>query len=349
MKGRELGPGLEFDLIRRFLEGSAAPGAEVVIGPGDDCAVIEAGRLALTADLSLEGVHFRRDWLAPEEIGYRATAASLSDLAAMAAAPVGVLASLAVTVDDLDGYAERLMAGVLEAVEEFGGTLLGGDLVRTPGPVTIDIVALGRADRPVLRSGASPGDEIWVTGTLGGAAAAVEAWLAGAEPGPEARLAYARPRPRIEEARWLAERGAVTALLDISDGIAGDLRHLATASEIALLIDPVAVPVHPAAAATEHGLRLALQGGEDYELCFASPAGVAGPLAEAFEERFGVGLHRIGEVVAPAAAGGDDVARSERAGESRAPGLAAGTVAVRNPDGTIEPLEGEGFMHFHRG
>ncbi len=329
MRAGNLGPGLEFDLIRRFLERSAAPGPEVVVGPGDDCAVIDAPRVTISVDLSLEGVHFRRDWLAPEEIGYRATAASLSDLAAMAAAPIGVLASLAVPAADLPETAVRIMAGVREAVEGCGGTLLGGDLVRSTGPIVLDIVALGSAPHPVPRSGARPGDELWVTGELGGAAAAVAAWLAGGEPDPEARRAYARPQPRLREARWLAEHGALHALLDISDGIAGDLRHLAAASEVGIVIDEARVPVHPAAARTGRGLELALTGGEDYELCFAAPGGVVESLAAEFVDTFGLALYRIGEVVEAGTEG-------ER-----------GAVRLRRTDGAVERLESGGFEHFH--
>jgi thiamine-monophosphate kinase len=334
VKGEALGPGLEFDLIRRFLERSAAPGPEVLVGPGDDCAVIAAPRVAISVDLSMEGVHFRRDWLMPAEIGYRATAAALSDLAAMAAAPIGVLASLAVPPADLPETAVRIMDGVREAVEGCGGALLGGDLVRSTGPLVLDIVALGSAARPALRSGALPGDEVWVTGELGGAAAAVTAWLGGGEPEPAARLAYARPRPRIHEASWLAEEGLLHALLDISDGIAGDLRHLAAASEVALLVDEQRIPVHPAAARTGDGLGLALTGGEDYELCFAAPAGAVESLVPRFVARFGLALTRIGEVLE----GGTPLEDGAVA--------QSGAVFLRRASGAIERLESSGFDHF---
>jgi thiamine-monophosphate kinase len=318
-----LGPGLEFDLIRRFLERSAAPGPEVVLGPGDDCALIASPRIAISVDLSMEGVHFRREWLAPEELGYRATAAALSDLAAMAAEPIGVLASLAVPQADLPDFAVRIMAGVREAVEGCGGTLIGGDLVRSTGQIVLDIVALGGAESPILRSGAEPGDTVWVSGELGAAAAAVVAWTGGGEPDPEARRAFARPEPRIAEARWLASQGALHALLDISDGIAGDLRHIAAASGVGLVIDETMIPVHPAAARTSEGLRLALSGGEDYELCFTAPAGRVERIVTEFADKFGVALHRIGEVVE---------------GEE---------VWLRRADGTVEQLLSSGFEHFH--
>lgn len=323
-----LGPGREFDLIRRFLEGGAVPGAEVVVGPGDDCAVFAAPRTAISVDLAMEGVHFRREWLAPEEIGYRATAASLSDLAAMAASPIGVLASLAAPPGETADFVVRVMTGVREAVEGCGGTLLGGDLVRSVGPLVLDVIALGSSPDPVLRSGARPGDEIWVTGELGGAAAAVAAWLAGKEPDPEARRAFARPEPRLREALWLAERGAMHALLDLSDGLAGDIRHLASASGVDVVLEEARVPVAPAAARAGEGLALALSGGEDYELCFAAPPGIMETLVPEFHVAFAVALHRIGEVVPAGAA------------------TQGGEVSLRREDGSIERLESGGFQHF---
>ena len=333
VKQEPLGPGIEFDLIRRFLAGGAPPGPAVELGAGDDCAVVAAPRIALSVDLSLEGVHFRREWLAPEEIGYRAAMAALSDLAAMAAAPIGVLAALGVPSGDLPETAAAIMAGVRRAVEECGGALLGGDLVRSLGGVVLDIVALGSAEGVVRRAGAVPGDELWVTGELGGAAAAVRAWLAGEEPSSAAREAFARPRARIAEARWLAEAGVLHAMLDLSDGLAGDLQHLAAASGVALVVEEAAVPVHGAAAATGVGLELALSGGEDYELCFAAPAGVVEGMIEGFAAEFGVRLHRVGSVVA----GGGEV------GGVR---LEVGQVGFLRRDGRVELLQSSGFQHF---
>lgn len=326
MKTTPLGPGREFDLIRRFLAdaGPDAPGVE--LGPGDDCALFSADRVAISSDLSLEGVHFRRDWIGPEEIGYRAAAAALSDLAAMAARPIGILSSVAVPAGDLPDYAVSLSVGMREAAAEVGASVLGGDVARSPGPIVLDVTVVGEATRPVLRSGARVGDAVWVTGRLGGAAAAVRAWLDGEEPDPKAREAYARPRPRTREARWLAERGVPSAMLDLSDGLAGDLAHLAAASNVGILLEPERVPVHPAAregtASEDDALRLALGGGEDYELCFAAPPGAVEEIRTMFEESFAVPLSRVGEVVS---------------GEG---------VRVRRPDGTIEPVSIEGFRHF---
>lgn len=323
-----LGPGLEFDLIRRFLERSRTSGPHVLAGPGDDCAIITGGRIAVSADLSIEGVHFRRDWIDPEEIGYRAAAAALSDLAAMAAAPIGILTSLGIPESDVPDVAVRVMDGVREAADLMDAALLGGDVARSPGPLLIDVVVLGNTEHPVLRSGARPGDELWVTGVLGGAAAAVASWTAGETPEPSARAAFVRPKPRTREARWLAERGAMHALLDISDGLAGDAGHLATASGVKVVLDAESIPVHPAARRMDErddpgsGLHLALTGGEDYELCFAAPAGAVDKYKEEFETTFDLQIHKVGTI-----------------------GAGHG-VWLRREDGTVEPLTEGAFRHF---
>src|SRR5688572_11312552 len=147
-----LGPGPEFDLIRRFLPGATKPRPDVLVGPGDDCAVVMGEGIALSCDMSVEGVHFRRDWLTPYQIGYRAAAAALSDLAAVAARPIGALVSLSIPQEDAGEFAVELMRGAREVIESFGGVLLGGDTTRSPSGVTIDVCVVGEARDPVLRS-----------------------------------------------------------------------------------------------------------------------------------------------------------------------------------------------------
>lgn len=302
-----MAPGAEFDLIRRFLPRAAlARRADVRVGPGDDCAVVAGQGIALSSDMSVEGVHFRRDWLSEREIGYRAAAASLSDLAAVAARPIGVLVSLAVPKADAGAPAVRLMEGVRRAAESVGAALLGGDLTRSPGPWVVDVTVVGEAASPVLRSDARHGEEVWVTGELGGAGAFVAAKLAGRKAPPGSRGRFASPVPRVREALWLAERGLPSAMIDVSDGLAGDAAHLAAASGVAVLLVPQLLPVHPAArrrgAPRYEALRLALAGGEDYELCFTAPAGRVEPQVNAFERTFGVRLSCVGRI-----GGGDGV------------------------------------------
>jgi thiamine-monophosphate kinase len=290
-----LGPGAEFDLIRLFFEEAPPLPPEVLVGPGDDAAVLEGGWV-ITTDMSVEEVHFRRAWLTDREIGYRAGAAALSDLAAMGARPVAVLASLAAPADERAAL-EELHRGLREVAAEAGASVIGGDVSSSPGPLAIDVVALGRARRPLLRDGARPGDEVWVTGRLGGAAAAVLAWKEGREPSPRLRDAFARPRPRIREAMALAGLDGVHSLVDLSDGLAGDAGHLAAASGVRITLEEACVPVEEAAVAAygrSRALELALHGGEDYELCLVCRAGTVS--AGALGGGAGPELTKVGRV-----------------------------------------------------
>ncbi len=298
-----LGPGAEFDLIRFFQAAGPPPGAEVLVGSGDDCAVLESGWVVST-DAFLEDVHFRRGWISFDEAGYRAVTAALSDVAAMAARPVGVLVALGLPDMEAPHIAVEFRSGIRRACERARCALVGGDLTRSPGPVVVNVVALGRADRPILRSGARAGDEVWVTGVLGASAAAVRDWQRGREPDPSLRRAFAAPLARLEGARWLAERIRMTALIDLSDGLVGDMGHIAAASGVAIVLDPALVPV-AAAAATAAGSRrralpLALAGGEDYELAFTAPPGSAESVAAGFRHRFDAPLTRVGIVASGA-------------------------------------------------
>lgn len=316
-----LGKGAEFDLIRRFLGAEGPLPPEVHVGPGDDAAVLEGGWV-VSADLSVEDVHFRRAWLSDQEIGYRAAAGALSDLAAMAATPVALLVSLAAPRGGAVDL-EAVHAGVRELAGEFGASVIGGDLSRSPGPLLLDVVVLGRTAWPVLRDGAEPDDDVWVTGTLGASAAAVHAWEAGGQPSPETRAAFARPRPRVEEARCLVELELVDALIDVSDGLAGDVGHIAAASGVAITLEAAAIPVAPAAVAAlgaEGAFEAALHGGEDYELCFVTDPGAVDP--EYFARKHGIRLTRVGRV-------------SEGEG-----------VWLRGADGVVRRLERGGFDHW---
>lgn len=324
--GPPLAAGPEFDLIQRFLPRHPAHRHDVLVGPGDDCAVIVGDGIAVSTDMSVEGVHFRRDWLSLREIGCRAAAAALSDLAAVAARPIGILASLAIPPGDAGTHAVQVMEGVRRAADHAGAALLGGDTTRSPGPLVIDVTVLGETRHPVLRSGARVGDEMWVTGDLGASALFVAQKLAGGEADHAARARFATPEPRVREARWLAERGLPTAMIDLSDGLAGDAAHLAAASDVAVLLAAELIPVHPAvrrhAASRDEALRLALAGGEDYELCFTAPMGEVEGFVREFQETFRVRLTCVGRV-----AGGDGVWWTDA-------------------EGHRTPLELRGWQHF---
>lgn len=284
-------PGGEFDVLRAIFAALGAAGRDL----GDDCALLPVGgrTLAISIDLSLEGVHFRTDWLAFKEIGWRATAAALSDLAAEGAEPVGVLVSVGLPGKGRGRWKGRrdpaveIMAGVGAAARSVGGRVLGGDLVRS-ARYLIDVCVLGIAARPVRRSGARPGDGLWVTGRLGGAGLALAALRAGRGLAPGARRRFARPMPRIAAGRWLARRGA-RAMIDISDGLAGDAGQLAAASGIAITIELERVPCWPGVAP-----RAAARSGEEYELLVAMPRSFGSAGARAFRRATGLPLTRIG-------------------------------------------------------
>jgi thiamine-monophosphate kinase len=274
----------------------------------------------------IEGVHFDRSWISLQDIGWRAAAAALSDVAAMAGRPLGILLSLGVPEADAGSAVVEVQRGAEALCQEEGVQVLGGDLARSPGPLFLDVVAVGETDQPVLRSGGEEEDELWVTGRLGGSALAVSGWAQGHSPPERARAAFARPRPRLREARWLADHISFKAMVDLSDGLAGDAGHLAAASGLSVVLDAEAIPLHedfdPSARVGGKALHMALTGGEDYELLFAAAPGSMDPRRDAFEERFGVLLTRVGT-------------------------LSAGSgVFLATPDGEVRPLEKGGFSHF---
>jgi thiamine-monophosphate kinase len=297
--GSALGEGAEFDRIREIVKLLGNRAGSI----GDDCVVVPdgSGTLVLSSDLSVERIHFRTDWLTWREIGWRATAGALSDLAAAGAAATGVLVSLGSPPEAPGESAVEVMGGVGDAIAAVGGVVLGGDLSRATEWV-INVTVAGRAARPMMRSGAHPGDQLWVSGQLGGARAALSSWLAGVEPSAGARQAFTHPLPRIALGRRLAAGGA-TAMIDLSDGLGGDAGHLAAASGCRLEVDLASLPVHAevAAQAEREGIAppiFAGQGGEDYELLAALPPSFSDQAAGRLAQDTGVALTRIGRVVA---------------------------------------------------
>ena len=280
-----LGLGLEFDRIRAIASALGSSAADL----GDDCAFLPGG-WCVSLDVSTEGTHFRRDWLDPAEIGWRAAMAALSDLAAVGAAAEALLVGLSAPGNEPVDVIAAIMRGVGAAAREVGATVVGGDLTRA-SDLSLAVTVMGRADRPVRRRGAIPGDGIWLTGSLGGSRAAWSAWTAGRHPEPEPRRRFARPMARIAEGRRLAVLGA-TAMLDLSDGLAGDLGHLAAASGVGLVVELEGLPLSEGVAAEavfagQPPEVFAAMGGEDFELVATLPPGVDG-----------APLIRIGSVVA---------------------------------------------------
>lgn len=282
-----LGEGDEFDAIRAMLREWGA-GA---VGIGDDAAVLAVPpgeRLVASVDASVEGVHFRRGWLTPQEIGARATAAALSDLAAMAATPLGLLLALGVP-SDWRGELDALARGVGEMASSVQCPIVGGNVTRAT-ELSLTITVLGGSARPLGRDGARAGDLLFVTGTLGGPGAALDALLRGERPSTAHRARFASPRPRIAEARWLVERGA-RAGIDISDGLVADAGHLASAGGVRVQLDLDRLPLVSGVSASA-----AAASGEEYELLVAFAAESL-PDVNSFEQSFGVALTAIGTVM----------------------------------------------------
>jgi thiamine-monophosphate kinase len=280
-----MGGGAEFDRLRAIFA-RLGPAA---YGLGDDCALLRADHatIALSIDISVEGVHFKRDWLRSDEIGYRAAVAALSDLAAEAARPAGLLVSLGLPADAPVELGTDIMGGVGEAATQAGARVMGGDLTRAP-QLIVDVCAIGTAPLPVRRAGARPGDGLWVTGQLGGMALALREYQAGHQPAFDVATRFAHPEPRVAAGQWLASQGA-RAMIDVSDGLASDAGHLAAASGVAVEIALEHLPcwrgVTPIMAAAS---------GEEYELLVALPPGFGETQARAFAGLVGLPLTRVG-------------------------------------------------------
>ena len=257
-----MGHGREFDTIRMLM----ARWGDLAADIGDDAAVLpvlSAGHRVVSTDACVEDVHFRRSWITPFEVGVRAASASLSDLAAMGADADYVLVAFVVP-QAWEPLLGEVADGLAVPVRRAGARIVGGNLSRGQA-FGITLTVIGHAQRPVPRRGAQVGDLVVVTGRLGGPGAALAAWTAGQAPSPWARERFAAPMPRLREGRLLADGGA-TAMLDISDGLAADARHLGAASGVHLAHDPDLLPVGDGTAA-----QAALVSGEEYELLATVP------------------------------------------------------------------------------
>ncbi len=280
-----LGPGAEFDAIRSILR-RLGPRAK---GIGDDAAVLAVPRgdsLVASVDTVVEGKHFGPGWLTPREIARRAVVAALSDLAAMAARPLGVLVAMVIP-DVWRAELDSLTDGIADAVSSAHTFVLGGNL-SGGSELSISTTVLGSAFTPLARSTARVGDRVYVTGRLGAPRAAIERLSRGESAGPF-RERFANPAARLDEARWLADRGA-TAAVDISDGLIADLRQLSAASDVRISIDAAHVPCFP-----DVTVETALSSGEEYELIVTTPPNVLD--AAEFARRFSLDLTEIGRVV----------------------------------------------------
>ena len=334
----------ELELIRRIRRSAAArpaaPGVE--IGIGDDTAVLTVPpgyRLLATTDLLLEDVHFRRTSAAPADIGWKALAVNLSDIAAMGGIPRWALVALAVPADTDVEAVDAFYAGMAEAAAPHGVTVVGGDTSASPGGWTVNVTLLGiHPGAPRLRSHARAGDAVAVTGSLGVSAAGLHALEIGLDRARDAGLAAARlgeitrahlrPRARIAEGRWLGQAPGVHAMIDCSDGLATDLGHICRESGVGARVRLERVPVAPAAREAARALgadarEWAVSGGEDYELLLTCDPAEADHLIAGLVEATGTPLTMIGRVEGT-----------------------AGEIVFVDADGAPVTMRG-GFEHFH--
>ena len=284
----------EFELIARLTR-ALPTNQSVVVGAGDDCAVLDIGagdrRLLFKTDAVIEGIHFMRE-TPPEKIGHKALARCLSDIAAMAGTPTAALITIGLPKNFDPSFVERIYAGLNALAERHGVAVVGGETTTNPERILISIALVGFVPRGrlLLRSGAKVRDAIFVTGELGGS-------LAGR---------HLEFEPRLAEARWLAENFSIHALMDLSDGLAGDLRHLLKASGVGAELLKPAIPVSRAARlaaktgdAAKPALVAALTDGEDFELLFTVASKDAVPLLDGWKQQFPkLKLSCIGKIVA---------------------------------------------------
>lgn len=301
--------------------------SRISVGIGDDCAVlrfIPQSNILVTTDFSLEGIHFRRDWHSPESVGHRCLARGLSDIAAMGGEPVAAFLSLALPSDLPQSWVGRFARSLISLAEKHGVQLAGGDTAESPNGILADIVVVGSVPKgkAVSRSGARPGDRIYISGELGGSAQAVLQMMARAKRKLESRE-YPRhffPEPRLELGRILREKGLATAMIDTSDGLSTDLAHICEESGVGAEVCADLIPrARVGKPSREVDLDIALHGGEDYELLFTVPAEKRVPAHIAR-----VALTYIGQV-------------------TRARGI-----FVCNPKGVAYELHPKGWEHFRK-
>jgi thiamine-monophosphate kinase len=335
MQLSELG---EFGLIERIRKRLAQPDFEAqgILGIGDDAAVMPVlgeDLLLLTTDTLVEDIHFRRNWTTPYELGWKAMAVNVSDIAAMGGRPAHAVVTLAAPPDLEVEFVDQLFEGLEEMATEHGARIVGGDTVKTHRGVVVGVALTGFVERASLlrRSGAKRGQALMVTGELGAAGAGLLLLEAGLNHVPryaEAMRAHCQPNPRLKAARALAASRLATACIDISDGLAGDAQRLAEASRVGIRIRLDRVPVAEVcreACARDllcDPLQVALDGGEDYELLFTAPKSAADDVAARLAREANLQVTVIGETTA-----------STR-----------GVVGVQ-ADGTEAPLAG-GYQHF---
>jgi thiamine-monophosphate kinase len=320
----------EKSLIAELRRMAASPGPRsgggnrsLVKGIGDDCAVLRLPRgheLLVTTDFSLEGIHFRRDWHPPESVGHRCLTRGLSDIAAMGGEPLAAFLSLALPRDLPQTWVRQFARGLVRLAQQHGVILAGGDTAESLAAILADIVVVGSVPQgqAILRSGARPGDRIFVSGELGGSVAALRQMKRNQKAALPGYGRHFFPQPRVRLGRALREKKLVSAMIDTSDGLSSDLRHICEESGVGAEIDVERIPrARVAKPRREVDLEFGLHGGEDYELLFTVPEGKRIPARIAATK-----LTQIGRI-------------------TRTRGM-----VVRDASGAARPLPPQGWEHF---
>ncbi len=307
MRIREIG---EFGLIDRIARSLPPPGEGVIVGIGDDVAVLQSSdrHILATCDIQVEGVHFLREKISPYQLGRKAVAINVSDIAAMGGLPRYLLVSLVLPKETEVEFVDGLYAGMQEECSRWGAEIVGGNMAHSPDGIIVDLFLLGEVEpeRLLRRSGARVGDRVLVTGTLGDSAAGLALLLHPEALCPAVHRDFALPRhltptPRLWEGRAVARSGLATAAIDVSDGLASDIGHICEMSRVGVRLWADALPISDAAraiagAVAADPLEWALFGGEDYELLFTAPADQAEDLARQVREETGTPVAIIGEI-----------------------------------------------------
>jgi thiamine-monophosphate kinase len=311
-------PAKELELIQRIRRAAGRGPRKPGIGMGDDCAVLGVPgghELLVTTDFSLEGVHFRRDWHPADSIGHRCLARGLSDIAAMGGTPQSAFLSLALPADLPQKWVDDFIRGFLKLAKRYSVQLAGGDTAQSPHGIMADIMVVGSipAGKAVLRSGARIGDIVYVSGTLGVSVATLQKLRNGKKLWTAQHTRHFYPDPRLALGQYLREKKLASSMIDTSDGISTDLRHICDESAVGAIVEAAVLP----AVSGDDGLQYALHGGEDYELLFTTPPDhrVPGKIA-------GVPITAIGKITS------------------------GRTIKLQMPDGKSQPLLPAGWQHF---
>ncbi len=301
----------EFGLIDRVKEAIGPPGGGVVVGIGDDVAVLRARGdkyLLATCDIQVEGIHFLKKAISPYQLGRKAAAINISDIAAMGGLPTYLLVSLALPTETTVEYVDRLYEGLKKETALAGVQIVGGNMSHSSG-IMIDIFLLGEveAEHLLLRSGARPGDKVLVTGSVGDSGAGLALLLdptrdRSGEGAKQVLKAHLTPTPRLKEGRAIARTRIATSMIDVSDGTVSDVGHICEASGVGVRLWADSLPISPVTRAVARAwgkdpLEWALHAGEDYELIFTAPADKAEELAILVEKETTTPVTIIGEII----------------------------------------------------